>query len=203
MAGNRHNECNSGIISTLKTYHTISLFQFSLILLLAYICAVLFIVMGMHMVFRSDHSGQRTQPDCLNVLHVCKPALACYTVTSGRTNPESWPRVESTDLLKPCQAEGMRWFLRVCVCVCAMGLKCEVKWFCWFSASWLRSKSSQTCVNEISKESNGVKRPGWWFVGDVCASVSHTHNHTYGSKRILNLTSLFLVIMVIIINNDI
>lgn len=118
MAGNRHNECNSGIISTLKTYHTISLFQFSLILLLAYICAVLFIVMGMHMVFRSDHSGQRTQPDCLNVLHVCKPALACYTVTSGRTDPESWPRVESTDLLKPCQAEGMRWFLRVCVCVC-------------------------------------------------------------------------------------
>lgn len=117
MAGNRHNECNSGIISTLKTYHTISLFQFSLILLLAYICAVLFIVMGMHMVFRSDHSGQRTQPDCLNVLHVCKPALACYTVTSGRTDPESWPRVESTDLLKPCQAEGMRWFLHVCVCV--------------------------------------------------------------------------------------
>lgn len=195
MAGNRHNVCNSGIISTVKTYN-IYFFQFSLIFLLAYICAILFIVI-------TDHSGRRTQPDCLNVLYVCKPALACYTVTSGRTNPESWPRVEGTDLLKPCQAEGMKWFLHVRACVCAMGLKCEVKWFCWFSASWLRSKSSQTCVNEISKEGNGVKRPGWWFVVDVCVSVAHTHKHTYGSKRILNPTSLFLVIMVIIINNDI
>lgn len=112
MAGNRHNVCNPGIISTVKTYN-IYFFQFSLIFLLAYICAILFIVMVI-----TDHSGRRTQPDCLNALYVCKPALACYTVTSGRTNPESWPRVEGTDLLKPCQAEGMKWFLHVRVCVC-------------------------------------------------------------------------------------
>jgi len=53
----------------------------------------------------------------------------------------------------------------------AVGPKCE-EWFCWFSAFWLRSKSSQTCVNEVSVEGNGEKKPVWWFecVG-VCVDV--------------------------------
>lgn len=82
----------------------------------------------------------------------------------------------STDLLSSCQAEGAR---RICERTCASvdelaaltrtfartharshrGTLKVVSGFCRFAASWLRSKSSQTCVNEISKECNGVKRP--------------------------------------------
>lgn len=67
----------------------------------------------------------------------------------------------------PSEAEGIRGVF-VCVCVVAVchGTKCE-EWFCWFSAFWSRSKSSQTCVNGVSEEGNGEKGQ----IGGLCQCV--------------------------------
>lgn len=63
-----------------------------------------------------------------------------------------------------------------------MGPKCE-EWFCWFSASWLRSKSSQTCVNEVSKEGNGEKgQLGGRLCVSLCVCVHALRAH--GSEMI-------------------
>lgn len=116
MAGNRRNEWKPGIVSPLKTYCSVVILK--LLSLKSWIWACVVVCVWFH--FRSLRHAQL---DGLTTVRVHEPAFTCYTVTSGWTNPESWPSVESTDLLKSCQAEGMggEGGLLVCVwgmCVC-------------------------------------------------------------------------------------
>lgn len=115
-------------------------------------------------------------PTCTYIQYVYK--LTCFTVTPDWTSPDSWPGVEREKCHWCPQAMWSRsnkmcMLVFMCVCVCTMGPKCE-EWFWWFIASWLRSKSSQTCVNEVSKEGNGEKTSlvvcGWLCVR-VCVCL--------------------------------